>query len=93
MPPNFSAMPEIVYTPGFLRQYKKLEDDLKEEVKEEIQLFAKDTKKKSLKTHRLKDKLKKYWSFSVNYKYRIVCEYDSKSVVALLSVGDHDVYK
>lgn len=83
----------LVFTPSFLRQYKKLELDLREEVREKIAQFQKNPRSVSLKAHKLKGKLKGYWSFSVNFQYRIVYEYDNSDTVALLKVGNHSVYK
>ena len=87
-----STMLRIVFTPSFLRQCAALPQALQEEVKEKILVFQKDPRHSSLRTHKLKGALKGYWSFRVNYAYRIVFEYDSKNTVALLKVGDHDVY-
>lgn len=83
----------IVYTPSFLRQYRKLSNNLQAEVREKIALFQQDSRHASLRTHKLQGSLQGTWSFSVNYRYRIVYEYDSKDIVALLKVGDHDVYQ
>ena len=86
-------MINTVYTPSFLKQYKKLPKTLKEEVREKIELFKQDPKHPFLKMHKLKGKLKNYYSFSVNYKYRIIFEYDTKTDIALLGVDDHDIYR
>lgn len=86
-------MVPVFYKPTFIRQYKKLSSALQLEVKEKTELFRKDPKHSFLKTHKLKGKLKGFWSFSVNYEYRIVFQYESKNGVALLAVGTHDIYK
>lgn len=83
----------ILYTPSFVRQFKHLDDALKQEVREKIALFQKNPRHQSLKTHKLKGRLIGQYSFSVNYRYRIVFCYDKSDVVALFEVGDHDVYK
>jgi len=85
-------MIHILYKPTFVRAYKKLPIDLKDEVKEKIELFKKNPNNSSLKVHKLKGKLKSFWSFSVNYRYRIIFTKEKESYV-LLVVGDHDVYK
>jgi toxin HigB-1 len=83
---------EVLYTSGFLREFNKLESSLQAEVDEKIKKFETNSNDRSLKVHKLKGRMKGYWSFSVNYRFRIVFEYDDKQTVALLSVGDHDVY-
>lgn len=90
---NLMSAMNIVYTPSFIRQYKCLPTDLKEEVREKIKRFKKNPLDRSLKVHKLKGRLKGYWSFSVNYRFRIVFEYDQKKTAALLRVGDHDIYR
>lgn len=83
----------VLYKPTFIRQYKKFSSALQLEVKEKIELFRTDPKHSFLKTHKLKGRLKGFWSFSVNYEYRIVFQYESKNSAALLAIGTHDVYK
>ena len=70
----------------------KLEKGLVDEVFEKIEIFKNSTDKITLKIHKLHGRMKNKWSFSVNYKIRIVFQYESKKEVALLAVGDHDVY-
>ena len=86
-------MIKIAYTPKFIKQLKNLEEDLREEAIEKIDIFAADPKYSSLKTHKLKGRLKGKLSFSVNYKTRIVFQFLQSGEAILLLVGDHDVYK
>jgi len=83
----------IGYAPSFVRQYKKLSLELKEEVKEKIDLFSMNAKNPTLRIYRLKGKLQGRYSFSVNYAYRIIFEYRSKKEILLKAVGDHEVYR
>lgn len=83
---------QILYKPTFVRQYKKLPQELQTEIKEKIELFRRDPNHTFLKTHKLKGKLKDCFSFSVNYDYRIIFEYQENAAV-LLTVGNHSVYK
>ncbi len=85
-------MMEIVYTPTFVRQYGKLPTSLREEARSKIALFQKDPQTPALRVHKLKGKLQGYHSFRVNYRYRIIFEYDSSDTVAFLQIGDHAVY-
>lgn len=86
-------MLSVIYAPGFVRQFKKLEPPLQEEVLEKIKLFQDENNHQSLKMHKLHGVFKACYGFSVNYKTRIVFEYLSKKEVALLAVGDHGLYK
>jgi len=83
---------EVFFTPKFIKQYSKLENDLKEEVKEKIELFKYKKNHKNLKVHKLKGDLKKNFSFSVNYQIRIVFKKENDNYY-LLTIGDHDIYK
>ncbi|MFH0769829.1 MAG: hypothetical protein V1926_00450 [Candidatus Peregrinibacteria bacterium] len=86
-------MTQILFTPSFLRQFNKLPPELQDEVDAAVLRFQSHPRDRSLKLHRLKGKLRRFFSFSVNYRYRIVCQNDAHDVWALLSVGDHDVYR
>ena len=80
-------MLKILYTPKFIRKYKGLESALKEEIKEKIELFKHSSNHSLLKVHKLKGELQNIYSFSVNYKTRIIFEYEDKNKVNLLYVG------
>lgn len=86
-------MLEIGFKPSFIRQFKQLEKDLREEVEEKIELLKNGENHKMLKVHKLHGHLSSAWSFSVNYKIRIVFEYETKSQITLLAIGDHEIYK
>ena len=83
----------IKYAPNFFRKLKKLEPALQEEVFDKIELFSNIQNHKSLKAHKLKGEPAGTYSFSVNYKTRIIFSYLSKSEAVFLTVGSHDVYK
>lgn len=85
-------MIEVNYKPRFARKFDSLNRDLQVEVLEKIDLFKDYSNHTSLKVHKLHGQLKDQYSFSVNYKFRIVFQYVSKNEVELLTVGDHDVY-
>jgi len=82
---------KVFYKPTFIRQYNKLDDNLKAEVLEKIELFKDKENHKSLKVHKLNGKLKDCYSFYVNYKFRIVFIWQGKDV-AFLVIGDHNIY-
>ncbi len=85
----------VGYDKAFVRDYKKLNPSLQKVVKEVIEEFKKPENHLKLKVHKLHGKLEGQYSFSVDYKNRIVFEYLNNDVssVSLLSVGSHDIYK
>lgn len=84
---------EVYFKPSFVRQYKLLEPELQAEVKEKIELLKNRENHKRLKVHELKGRLAGRYSFSVNYRFRIIFAYLSRDSAVLLAFGDHDVYK
>lgn len=84
----------VMYAPTFIRTYKGLEPALKDEVKEKIEQFRHVKNHTALKVHKLHGRLKHVYSFTVNYKIRIVFEYANegrdKKKAFLLYVGAHD---
>ncbi|MEK7511215.1 MAG: type II toxin-antitoxin system RelE/ParE family toxin [Patescibacteria group bacterium] len=84
---------EIAYKPTFLRQFKKLPLALQEEAFARIEQFRDPAAHSSLRVHKLKGELAGRYSFSVNYRYRImfIWEVPNQSAV-LLAIGDHSLY-
>jgi len=69
--------------------YKNLPAALKEEIKESILLLKDEKNHQQLKVHKLKGFSHTY-SYSVNYKIRVIFEYGDKKAINILYVGDHD---
>lgn len=84
---------KVYFKPTFVRKLKSLELDLQDEVIEKIELFKDEKKHKQLKIHKLHGVLSGKYSFSVNYKTRIIFFHLAKNEVVLLTVGDHEIYK
>lgn len=65
-----------------------------DEALEKIELFRDPKNHENLKVHKLKGRLKDGYSFSVNYKIRIVFTYSNSKPkgAELHAIGDHDVY-
>ena len=79
--------------PSFIRNLKKLPLGLQEEAIEKIELFKNPSNHRSLRVHALHGELRGRYSFSVNYRYRIVFMFEKKKTeTVLLTIGDHAVY-
>ena len=83
----------VRFKPSFVREFKKLPVELREEVLVRIELFKDKKNHESLKVHKLKGRLKEYHSFSVTYSHRIVFMYEQQDTVVFLAIGDHSKYK
>jgi len=86
-------MYRISFRSSFIRQYNNLEEALQDEILEKVGLLKDRSNHKKLKVHKLQGHLAKYWSFSVNYKIRIVFYFESREEIVLSLLGDHDIYK
>lgn len=85
---------QIIYSSKFAREYKKLTSELKSVAKKKEKIFRKDPFDIRLKTHKLSGDLEGFLSFSLDFKNRIIFEFDdTKKVVYFHSVGSHDIYK
>jgi len=83
----------ISAAPSFQKDFKKLDPNLKDEAREKAALLANPKNHAKLKVHKLHGRLKDRYSFSVNYKTRIVFNYLSKKEIVLLAIDDHDIYR
>ena len=83
----------VAHTPAFNRQFRTLDELIQEEAIEKIELFKNIENHKQLKVHKLKGPLSGRYSFSVNYKFRIIFTYLSKKEAVLMAIGDHEIYK
>lgn len=84
---------DISFTPAFSRQLQKLEISLRQEAIKTIDLLRRKENYHTLDVHKLKGRLTGRYGASVNFKYRIIFQYLSKTEVVLLAIGDHEVYK
>lgn len=83
----------IFYSSKFEREYKKLSKHIKNLAEEKENIFRANPFDSRLKTHKLGGKLKKFWAFWIDDKYRIVFEFADKNIVWFHSAGDHSIYK
>ena len=83
----------ILYTPEFKRDYKKLSGTLRDLLKTKGQLFEQEPFHPLLRTHKLSGKLRDLWSFSLDYRCRVIFRFRGSGEVELLRVGDHSMYR
>lgn len=84
---------QIFYSSKFEREYKKLPKEVKKLAEEKEAIFRKNTFDPKLNTHKLCGRLKEYWAFSINDKYRIIFDFVKKDIIWFHSIGDHSIYQ
>ena len=84
---------KIIYTSKFVREYKKLPKEIKILAEEREKIFRIDPVDSILNTHKLHGRFKDFWSFSINFEYRIIFEFGDDNIIYFHSTGNHSVYK
>lgn len=84
---------KIYYSSKFAKEYKKLPHKIKEIAEKKEKAFRKDPFASTLKIHKLKGKLKEFWSFSIDRQYRIIFEFINKTTIWFHSIGTHEIYR
>lgn len=82
----------IRYHPHFTRSYRKLSEGVQRRAEQQELIFRANPFDLRLDTHKLTGKLKRYWSFSIDRRNRILFEFSGKEII-FLDVGDHDIYR
>ena len=77
----------------FRRAFNDLPPSLHARVVHRMTLFAANPFDPRLRTHKLKGKLKAFWSFSVTEAYRVLVTFPQTGVALLHDVGTHDIYR
>ncbi len=81
---------KIIYSPQFLRSFKKLSEEIRDILRIKETLFRKNQFDPRLKTHKLKGKNE--WAFWVTYKIRAVFIFHEE-VIIFINIGDHSIYR
>lgn len=84
---------QVHFKPAFVRQMNTLPKELQEEAFEKIELFKDRKNHGVLRVHKLHGRLAGMYSFSINFRFRIVFAYVSKTETVLAAIGDHTVYQ
>ena len=83
----------IHLTSHFKKSLKRLPRHIQEKAVERGALFRADCFDPRLDTHRLGRELAGYWSYSVDYHYRVMFRFVSDHEVIYFDIGTHGIYK
>jgi mRNA-degrading endonuclease YafQ of YafQ-DinJ toxin-antitoxin module len=90
---NGEKIKRIEYSTKYLRSFKKLSEEIKEKANEKEAYFKKDPFDPRLKSHKLGGKFQEYWSYSVDYKYRVIFNLLSGGEALFFDIGLHPIYE
>jgi len=82
----------IIYSPQFIREYQRLSKIVKEKAEGKDKIFQANPFDARLKTHKLEGRLSELWSFSIDYRYRIIFELRDEKTAIFHAIGDHSLY-
>ncbi|MEK7609747.1 MAG: type II toxin-antitoxin system mRNA interferase toxin, RelE/StbE family [Patescibacteria group bacterium] len=85
-------MLKIIFSEKFISQFESSDPKMQKLAEKKISTFKTNHRHPSLKTHKLNGILDGYFSFSVDYQFRIVFEYGKKDTVHFLKIGSHAIY-
>jgi addiction module RelE/StbE family toxin len=84
---------QVLYAQKFVHEYKKLLPQMKVLIQEREAVFKANPFDFALRTHKLHGRLRDLWSFSVDFRYRIIFRFAENDTVIFLDVGDHEMYE
>ena len=83
---------EFTFTARFQKNFKKLTEQEKKQLKKKLILLAENPSHPSLRTKRIQG-TSDLFECSVNMNIRIIWYYEDDKMIILLDVGHHDILK
>ncbi len=84
---------KIIYSPQFEKEYKCLPEIIKKKAEKKEKIFRNNPFDSRLKTHKLSGRFSEFWSFSIDFRYRIIFEFKDEKTIIFHIIGDHSIYK
>ena len=83
---------QFTFTSRFQKHYKNLTSQERNQLREKLELLAKNPTHRSLRTKRIQGTDKLY-ECSINIDIRIIWYYENSNMIILADVGHHDVLR
>jgi mRNA-degrading endonuclease YafQ of YafQ-DinJ toxin-antitoxin module len=84
---------KIHTTSDFEKPFRKLPIRIQNLAIKKDKWFRHDAFDRRLHTHKLKGELEGFWSYSINYEYRILFRFLNDNEVIYYDIGTHGIYK
>lgn len=85
-------MIKITYTERFEKHFAKLTVVEKKQFRNKLEIFVNNPLHPSLRTKRIQG-TNNLFEFSVNMDIRVIWFYENDTLVALVDIGHHDIFK
>lgn len=79
--------------PRFEKHFKRLPPSVQKQATEKDELFRGNPHHQQLCTHQLRGALEGFWSYSVNYRYRVLFRFVKQGEVLYYDIGTHAIYE
>ena len=80
-------------TPQFEEDFLALQTRIKRKAERRIRLFEENCFSSILDTHKLKGRLRSFWSFSIDDDYRTIFRFLSRDEAIYYRIGPHKIYQ
>ena len=87
------SIKKVYVSSEFQKSFYKLSIQIQELAEKKDIWFRKNAFDARLRAHKLKGELEGYWSYSINYQYRILFRFINENEVIYYDIGTHDIYK
>ena len=82
----------VYYSSHFKKSLKKFKSK-HPLIKRQIKSFLDNPFHPRFKTHQLSGKFKGYWSFSIDYRLRILFEFINQETIGFIDIDTHSIYR
>ena len=83
----------IYYSKDFLKSFKKIPKSIQNKFEKQELIFRNNPFDLRLKTNPLIGKLKGFYSYSIDYHYRVIFSFELETEIWFHDIGSHSIYK
>lgn len=84
---------QVQVTSQFEKAFSRLPRNIQQLAERKHTVFQNNVFQRSLATHKLKGELDGFWSYSINYSYRVMFRFIDPETVLYYDIGTHEIYK
>lgn len=90
---NDELVKKIEYSSKYIHSFKKLPGSIQQKARQKEIVFRRAPFNPQLKTHKLHGRFRDYWSYSVDFKYRVIFSFPNSDKALFFDIGLHPIYQ